>query len=244
LAFYCLFLAVGQTSPPVEPGDTCIGVSNPAIFAYVSVINDPFHYEPCAVVSNSHDPIFGEYGGMAAYNKSSDSFYFKTTLDISELISGNNSGSIHFAEISTASSSGVLPSMVNMIVDATISYHSNTGYSLIVNYQTIAGIDSLIIGLDDDQILNVQRGSSPDFDVTIAWINSGCVHMTPGCDQSTGELEVRIDYSVGTIVESVNGLQYQSSSSRSVVDTWQAMAVYWGDLGRDNLAGELRLARP
>ena len=233
-------LTFGQTPPPVEPVGDCSGSGgDPANFAYVSVIASLDGLDPCESSIDSMLSIFGNFGGLTTYANGKNSSYFKTTLDISQLAPGNNGGHIHFAEISSKSSNNVLPGMNNMIIDVIISYDPRMGYSLIVNYQTLAGIDSLVVDLDPGQgISNVVSG--PVFDVTLAWINWGCVHMIPGCDQSTGELEVRVDYPVGTIVKSTSGLQFQYSDG----GIRQAIGVYSGDLGRENIAGDLILALP
>ncbi|MBL4661314.1 MAG: hypothetical protein JKY19_13235 [Alcanivoracaceae bacterium] len=226
-------LVVSQTSPPA-PVEPCSGGSHEVYFAFVSVLADT-GFQSCGTGGGAVVHSSGSYGAMHSYHEAENSSYFKTTLDISKVTPAAGSGYIHFAEISREVSLDGLPEQQYMIADVIISYDIFTGYHLIVNYQTVIGSDSLIIDLD---------GNESVFDVTLAWINAGCVHMMSGCEQSTGELEIRVDYESSEIVASVDGLIYQNFQNSRGALSWQAEAVYWGDLGRDNLEGELKLIKP
>ena len=224
--------AYGQPSPP----DTdCGNVRD--FFAIVTHLGKGRNCSDAIVIN----AVYGSYSALATFEEPANNIYFKTNVDLSNFSEYdlNNNGYIHFIEVSRASSDSLLPGIEHMILDAIVSFDSiNQSFSLIVNYQSNGVNDSVVIELKEYY---------PIFDVTIKWVNSGCIYLDDQCNAEFGQLEVTVNYDIEEFVRFVDQLNFQVEGSSFIRNSeyWKASSIYWGELENSNLTdGEFVLSKP
>jgi hypothetical protein len=239
--------------PPPLPG--CVRDANGFndYFATVGTVNFVNSRRACVDRDIVGKAAFGQFGAMASFSDPADSAYFKSTMDLNAVSSiSKANGFINFLEISKEINTDILPNPKNVILNAIISHDQEArgnNYSLLINYMTNFTKESLIIPLDN-----------PIFDITIVWVNSGCI-LDFKCEKSSGQIAVLVESENSYTFRLIEELNYKSSvigsmgtRSTGKIDSyadpkiisplWKASAIYWGELDNINMNHKMVLSTP
>jgi len=249
LIIYFTFQVSAQTPPPSPTNDECIVVEGESqhYFALVHSIVTGVIGSLCADEDSVVQDDLGIYGAKTVFDNPVDGVKFISQIKIDPYNSGllltsrNEIGYFSFLEISESNTINPLPSIESKILGASIVYNPSkkeNKYSLVVNYKNNDIQDSTTIVLDNNHL---------DIEVSISWINQGCVNLMNECiDYSNGQIEVKVSYGDTEIVNLIDNLSFVAPDPNDpdIEILTKSSLVYWGELDSDKFNANISLNLP
>ena len=233
VAYLMLFSVIGNSQPTETECTTGDGINY-----YAKVIS--FNSESVAVLCEENDSVLdsylGLYGATHVFNMPVNGVEFKTRITIDPSFDFT-SGYFNFMEVSQDNIFNPLPSMQNMILNASILSNRLNNLSLVVNYKD--GSDQSYISIPlDNSFLN--------FELTITWLNSGCINLEVPCNSLYGQIEIKLKTDTSEIIELVEGilLVNELSAKTDLLTHLKASSVFWGELDSQNYNDGISLSLP
>lgn len=182
------------------------------------------------------DSDFGSFGANHMFNTPVNGVAFTSNISIDPSIDFSR-GYFNFMEVSQDNILNPLPSMQNMILNASILSDKLNNLSLIVNYKDGSDHDFVSIPLDNSLL---------DFELTITWLNSGCINLEVPCNSLYGQIEIRVKTDAREIVELIDGIFLESTLQveKDLTTYLKVSSVFWGRLDSQNYTDGISLSYP